>query len=67
MTEDTRIETRKITMCEECHYFDDCSHCYGNARFSCKHPDGLGGKLNQKIITKGTIHEECPWPKTKGV
>lgn len=64
---DIRIETREITICEECHYFRDDDCVYGNARYSCNHPDGPGGKLTTEIITERTIHKDCPLPKAKGV
>ncbi len=59
----TRIETRDITKCTECHHFYDSPCARGSARYSCKHPNGPGGKLSQEDIIEGRIHEECPLPK----
>ncbi len=67
LMKNTRIITREITMCEVCdHFRDDNDIGYGNARYSCGHPDGPGGELNEEIVIKMKIHEKCPLPK-KGI
>lgn len=60
---DIRIITKEISMCEGCHHFrvDDCA--YGDACYSCNHPNGPGGKLTSKVIIERKIHKDCPLPK----
>ena len=60
---DKRIETREITSCSECHNFDVNNSCCGNAKYSCNHPNGPGGRLTQEIVLKRKIHKDCPLPK----
>ncbi len=60
---DIRILIKEITMCEGCRYFRDDFVYYGDARYSCSHPKGPGGKLTSTIIKEMKIHEDCPLPK----
>jgi hypothetical protein len=53
---DIRIDIREIKTCLECSHFKDNPHAHGCARYSCKHPNGPGGKL----ASGRKIHEECP-------
>lgn len=62
-----RIVTKKITMCEECHYFVNDDYVHGDSRYWCSYPSGPGGKLTTEIVKERTIHKECPLPKVKGV
>ncbi len=60
---DIRIEMKEITTCEECNHFEDSPHARGDARYSCRHPFGPGGRLTQEIVLKRKIHKDCPLPK----
>jgi hypothetical protein len=60
----SRIETKKIASCRECRHFDTNYQAHGDARYSCNHPNGPGGRLTW--LGTEEIHEDCPLPESIG-